>query len=75
MLGLMLCRTLQAGKPDPNNRPQLTVCVYNFARVSDATLTRAMSQTVRMFEESGIDLLWISVEVSGEAPLRQTSVR
>ena len=65
---LILCPALQAGQLE-SGRPQLRVCVHNVARVSDATLSLAKNDARQIFEESGIDLIWLDKVNIGDAHL------
>jgi hypothetical protein len=71
--GFTLSLLLTLSWPGPARMPpsrsaepslRITVGVYNYARVSDATLSRAERKAARVFREAGIELRWVDCPVS-----------
>jgi hypothetical protein len=55
-------------------RPRMNVQVYNWGQIPSKILDQAKEQTVRVFEKSGIDLLWLDMG-SAEQMVLQTQAK
>ncbi len=75
-LFLTACSTLLAQTPaaaEPDARPKMTVCVYNYAQVSSRLLVAAEEEVTRIFLEAGVEVDWVLWPVRGRAEDRQVA--
>ena len=56
-------------------RPAVTVAVYNFSPASSAVLGRAGGEAIRIFEDAGIELIWLECPVSEDDPRQPPDCR
>ncbi len=75
-LFITACTTLFAQTPaadEPERRPKMTVCVYNYAQVSSHLLAAAEEEVTRIYLQAGVEVVWMLAPLKGTAEEHQAA--